>query len=178
MATRFAEDGLMAWRQGGQTKRVPIHPIVEPAILLIQPKYPHNVGNAVRVASCYGIGHVVMVGRRVPIDGQEHYRLPREERMRGYFDVQLYQLERLPLLAELFPNLQPVAVEMRPNSERLPDFEHRPNSVYVFGPEDGSLGGEVLKQCHRFVVVPTKHCLNLANAVATVLYDRTAKEIK
>jgi tRNA(Leu) C34 or U34 (ribose-2'-O)-methylase TrmL len=29
--------------------------------------------------------------------------------------------------------------------------------------------------CHRFVKIPTKHCLNLANAVATVLYDRHAK---
>jgi len=31
---------------------------------------------------------------------------------------------------------------------------------------------------HRFVVIPTRHCLNLATAVATVLYDRACKKIQ
>ena len=32
-----------------------------------------------------------------------------------------------------------------------------------------------LKNCHRFVVIPTKHCVNLAAAVYLVLYDRQMK---
>jgi hypothetical protein len=32
-----------------------------------------------------------------------------------------------------------------------------------------------LSHCHRFVVIPTRHCLNLATAVATVLWDREYK---
>jgi hypothetical protein len=32
-----------------------------------------------------------------------------------------------------------------------------------------------LTRCHRFVRIPTRHCLNLACAVGTVLYDRESK---
>ena len=35
----------------------------------------------------------------------------------------------------------------------------------------------ILRHCHRFVVIPTAHCMNLASAVSTVLYDRSAKRI-
>jgi hypothetical protein len=31
--------------------------------------------------------------------------------------------------------------------------------------------------CHRFVVIPTHHCLNLAAAVNVVLYDRRLKRM-
>lgn len=33
----------------------------------------------------------------------------------------------------------------------------------------------LLCHCHRFVVIPTRHCLNLVTAVATVLRDREVK---
>jgi hypothetical protein len=52
-----------------------------------------------------------------------------------------------------------------------------PHNVYVFGPEDGSLGRATLAQCHRFVVIPTRHGVNLSAAVYTVLYDRHAKRV-
>jgi hypothetical protein len=66
----------------------------------------------------------------------------------------------------------PVAVEVRKNSESLPHFEHPEQAVYVFGPEDGSLPSWVLGHCHRFLVVPGRHCLNLAGAATLVLYKR------
>jgi tRNA C32,U32 (ribose-2'-O)-methylase TrmJ len=47
---------------------------------------------------------------------------------------------------------------------------------YVFGPEDGSLSGKHLEHCHRFVVIPTRHCVNLSAAVYLILYDRMIKE--
>ena len=38
-----------------------------------------------------------------------------------------------------------------------------------------SVSKALLGHCHRFVVIPTRHCLNLATAVATVLWDREYK---
>jgi hypothetical protein len=35
----------------------------------------------------------------------------------------------------------------------------------------------VLARCHRFLVIPTRHCTNLSAAVYTVLYDRHAKRV-
>jgi tRNA C32,U32 (ribose-2'-O)-methylase TrmJ len=55
---------------------------------------------------------------------------------------------------------------------------HPEYALYVFGPEDGSLGRATLAQCHRFLVIPTRHCANLSATVYTVLYDRHAKRVQ
>jgi tRNA(Leu) C34 or U34 (ribose-2'-O)-methylase TrmL len=146
-----------------------------PAIVLVNPKFPHNVGAAVRAASCYGIEQVWFTGDRVQLAGERRYRLPREERMRGYQEVELRHYDQ-PF--DAFAAAVPVAVELRRNAESLIEFVHPENAVYVFGPEDGSLDRGVLGLCHRFVAIPTRHCTNLAAAVYTVLYDRHAKRVR
>ena len=107
-----------------------------PSVLLVNPKYPHNVGAALRACSCFDIKQLWWTGDRVTIDPVKGERLPREERMKGYRDVALCPHDR-PL--EHFPAAVPVAVEVRANSECLTVFEHPDEAVYVFGPEDGSI---------------------------------------
>ena len=149
---------------------------VAPAIALVNPKYPHNVGAAVRAASCYGLRQVWFTGDRVQLVGARGYRLPREERMRGYQEVELRHSDAF--FDAFGPDVVPVAVEVRPGSESLIDFEHPEKALYVFGAEDGSLLKPVLRLCHRFVIIPTRHCTNLSAAVYTVLYDRHAKRVR
>jgi tRNA(Leu) C34 or U34 (ribose-2'-O)-methylase TrmL len=149
---------------------------VAPAVALINPKFPRNVGAVVRAASCYGIKQVWFSGTRVSLEPYPGYRLPREERMRGYRDVGLQHSERI--FDAFGQDVVPVAIELRPGSESLIEFEHPENALYVFGPEDGSLSRSILGLCHRFVVIPTQHCTNLAAAVYTVLYDRHAKRVR
>jgi tRNA(Leu) C34 or U34 (ribose-2'-O)-methylase TrmL len=72
-------------------------------------------------------------------------------------------------------SVTPVAVELLPTAEPLMSFEHPEDALYVFGPEDGGLPKAVRLHCHRFVFIPTHHCLNLAAAVNVVLYDRRLK---
>jgi tRNA(Leu) C34 or U34 (ribose-2'-O)-methylase TrmL len=141
-----------------------------PAILLCNPKYSANVGAAVRAASCFGASQVWWTGNRVSLEVGE--RLPREERMKGYKDVEMRQFDR-PF--EHFPDAVPVAIELLPNTECLFDFVHPENAIYVFGPEDGSIDQTIRRFCHRFVAIPSKHCTNLAAAVYLVLYDRMKK---
>lgn len=144
-----------------------------PAIVLWNPKYPHNVGAALRAASCYGFKQVIYSGNRINEELEKRKRLPREERMKGYAEVELVNADR-PF--DLFSSkITTVAVEISAKAELLPQFEHPEEVVYVFGPEDGSLPPVALRHCHRHVIIPTAHCLNLATAVATVLYDRRAK---
>ncbi|MBI1186374.1 MAG: TrmH family RNA methyltransferase [Alphaproteobacteria bacterium] len=167
-------DNLDTFRSGRRarvTRPEGVRPAT-PAVVMIDPKYPHNVGAAVRAASCWGVRQIWYTGERVALDAHAGYRLPREERMRGYRDVDLFQYDA-PL--DVLAKATPVAVEVRPNSERLPDFEHPENAVYVFGPEDGSIPPGVLARCHRFVIVPTRHCLNLGAAINVILYDRCLK---
>ena len=143
-----------------------------PAIVLIDPKYAHNVGMVVRLASCYGLRQVWFTGERVALELLPSKRLPREERMKMYSDIEIINYD-YPF--EQFADAVPVAVEVREKSEPLHSFEHPRNAVYVFGPEDGSILKPNTNHCHRFVVIPTKHCLNLATAVATMLWDRQHK---
>lgn len=146
---------------------------ITPAVALVNPKYPHNVGAAVRAASCFGVKQVWFTGNRVSLEPNgKKYRLPREERMKGYKDVELRQFE---YIFDEFEGATPVAVEMRPNSENLVHFEHPKDALYVFGPEDGGIPQVILRHCHRFVVIPTHHCVNLSAAVYLILYDRHTK---
>lgn len=141
-----------------------------PGVLLVNPKWAANVGAAVRAASCFGAKQVWWTGHRVRLEEGE--RLPREERLKGYKDVELRQFD-YPF--EHFKGATPIAIELLPNSECLHDFEHPENAVYVFGPEDGSIDQVSRRHCHRFVKIPSKHCTNLAAAVYLVLYDRAYK---
>jgi tRNA(Leu) C34 or U34 (ribose-2'-O)-methylase TrmL len=167
---------LEIWRAGQRSGIGGIAPAA-PAIVLHMPKYPHNVGQVVRLASAYGISQVWYSGERIRAALGE--RLPREERMRRYEDVALINHpDPLARLSAAIPQACPVAVELRPGSESLVDFIHPDGDsppIYIFGPEDGSLPGPIVKRCHRFVVIPSFECLNLATSVATILYDRMAK---
>ena len=152
-----------------------------PAIIMFNPKYPHNVGAAVRACSCFDANLIIWTGDRVPhpedtqkdsISGIK-YRLPREERMKGYKHVKLVN-DEYPF-NRFNKEVTPVAVELRPNAEQLPHFVHPENPVYVFGPEDGSIPQIYLKHCQRFLVIPSPFCLNLAASIYVVLYDRISK---
>lgn len=144
-------------------------------VLLHNPKYPHNVGGAYRAASCFGAAEVWVQGIRVPLEPHEGYRLPREERMRAYRDEVLLKQVDQYIFDQLSPDITPVCVEVDPTAEQLHHFVHPEQALYVFGPEDGSLPSVIRRHCHRFVTIPSYHCLNLAGAVYTVLYDRVSK---
>lgn len=144
------------------------------SVVLINPKYPHNVGASLRACAAFNANQLYVTGNRAQweITGKGQ-RLPREERMRVYKDkVHLTRTER-PF--DFCDNLVPVAVEVDPTAEPLATFQHPANAVYVFGPEDGSIPKAARMFCHRFVIIPSDHCLNLAAAVSCVLMDRRIK---
>lgn len=145
------------------------------AIVLENPKFPHNVGAAIRACSCYGIEQLFWTGSRAleGIEKNGKYRIPREERMRGYKDVEIENTEK-PM--NRFPRgITIVAVELTAGAMPLTYFEHPLDAVYVFGPEDGSLSKGIKTVCHQFIFIPARHCLNLSAAVYTILYDRQLK---
>jgi tRNA(Leu) C34 or U34 (ribose-2'-O)-methylase TrmL len=146
-----------------------------PSIILTNPKYPHNVGATVRACSNFGAKVVLFTGQRVSLEpnNTNGYRLPREERMKDYQDIVLLN-DEYPF-NRFGAGVIPVAVEKRENAEPLTYFQHPKNAVYVFGPEDGSIPQVMMRHCQRFLVIVSKHCLNLAAAVNVVLADRITK---
>src|SRR6266496_1781591 len=85
-----------------------------PAVILINPKSPHNVGKALRAASIFGAKSLVWTGARV--DLSQYDRLPREERMKGFASVEFCVNDR-PF--DLFPEAIPVCVELLDSAECL-----------------------------------------------------------
>lgn len=154
-----------------------------PAVILENPKYADNVGKILRLCAAYGIKQLWWTGDRVNLaDYTGHKkRLPREERMKGYGKVQLLHYDR-PFDHFRRDRCTIYCVEVKKGSESLPWVDYRAGNyrrpVWVFGPEDGSVSQVARRFCHRFVQIPVMHCLNLATAAATVLYDWQYKEIK
>jgi len=157
-------------------------PAVEsPGVLLCNPKFSANVTKIYRLAACFGFSQVWHTGDRIGPDmGRgRRTRLPPEERMRGHGKVDLIRYDAaLELIAD--SGARVVGVEFSGSTQSLLDLEHeapadQPGTVYVFGPEDGRLCSEQLGRCQTVVQIPAYHCLNLATAVATIMWDRTYK---
>lgn len=142
------------------------------SIALVNPKFLRNVGEIVRAAACFGVERVVYSGLRVSLDDLS--RIPRELRHKSYSKV---KSENTNDVFRCGVVMTPVAVEFRPGFTSLVDFQHPEDAMYIFGPEDGSLGRQHLSRCHAFVQIPLAHCANLAAAVYMTLYDRMAKSM-
>lgn len=141
-------------------------------VALINPKFPHNVGAAIRAMSCFSDGgRLMFTGDRVKPETMK--RIPREERMKDYANIQWSKVEKPTLEV---PDSIPIGVELVPGAQRLETFQHPKNALYIFGPEDGSIPGGVRSACHQFVVIGSRHCLNLAAAVYLLLYDKAYKD--
>lgn len=141
-----------------------------PAIALVDPKYGHNVAAALRACAAFDAKQLWVSGHRAIDEWEARGRLPREERMKSYGDVEVCLAD---YFYDAFPaDVTPVAIEVMKHAEPLTTFQHPEKALYVFGPEDGGLGKVHLQHCHRFVIIPSDHCLNLATAVTLVLGHR------
>ena len=158
------------WKEANEMSDVSVYMRGFSCVGLYRPKTAENVGGVLRAAHCYGVSSVILDGARnrdlrhctntpsahthmpVTITGDMMQHIP--------FDVQL------------------VAVDLVPGAISLPSFQHPKRAFYVFGPEDGTLGGEIVSRAQHIVYVPTRNCMNLAACVNVVLYDRMAKSLR
>lgn len=158
-------------------------------IVCENPKYVENLGGVIRAAACFEAERVLWTGTRIPHELNSHERRVvkktsgghakvrhlRQFRMKDYVEVDYHHNERP--FDELFTSTSapiPICVEFD-GSENLADFTHPNHAIYVFGPEDGSVGWQLRRLCHRFVRIPSKFCLNLAASVNVILADRAMK---
>ncbi len=138
------------------------------SIGLVNPKNAVNVASILRAAGCYGVSSVFYTGQR--------YRFAKDFNA----DTKAFHKVIPTVGVENLKDVRPegakvVAIELVEGAIPLPAFNHPENAFYVFGPEDGSLGEDVLSWCDDVVYVPTYSCMNLAATANVVLYDRLAK---
>lgn len=144
------------------------------AILLENPKFEANVAQVYRTAANFLIPQVIVSGFRL---NEEIKRIPREFRYKEYKNTQLIWSNNLYKLIKE-SNIEPVIIELLPNTQDLKDFEHPPNACYIFGPEDGNISSKIRSLGKHFVKIDTAFCLNLSIAVGITLYDKELKGYK
>jgi len=150
------------------------------AIVLMEPKYPENIGAAARCALNMGISRLIVVHTEVP-DREKMLKMA-THKAAHLIDA----LQRHTNLAEaLAPFSHVVGTTARQGRKRriensprymldtiLPLLESN-RVALLFGPEHRGLTNEDLKYCQTTVTIPTADfsSLNLAQAVAILCYE-------
>ena len=138
------------------------------SIGLVNPKNPVNVASILRAAGCYGVASVFYTGQR--------YRFAKDFNADTKAFHKVIPTVGVESLRDVVPEgASVVAVELVEGAQPLPTFEHPENAFYILGPEDGSVGEDVLSWCDHVVYVPTYSCMNLAATANVLLYDRLSK---
>ena len=134
---------------------------------LYKPKSRVNVGSALRAVHCYGAASMMVEGARGDVvkGGANVFSTQKH--------TPLFMVDDL-IKSRPF-DTQVVVVDLIPGATPLHEFEHPERAMYIFGPEDGTLGKRHTDLAQHVVYVPTKGCMNLAATVNVVLYDRAAK---
>jgi tRNA(Leu) C34 or U34 (ribose-2'-O)-methylase TrmL len=135
------------------------------AVGLHNPKNKANVGGVLRASFCFWAAHVSNTGIR--------YRVQSTDTADAYRHLPLLQVDDLHTVIPY--DCIPVAIERKREAVPLPDYEHPERAFYIFGPEDGDLGPDILAWCRDLVYIPSHHSINLAAVVNVVLYDRMSK---
>ena len=129
-------------------------------------KRTYNFGALVRTARVFGADFVFSVGHRNPAETSS---------VKAELTIPVFHFETLSLCVASIPaNARLVCVELAPGAVDIRIYEHPARAVYLLGPEDGALPGDILRQ-HDTVILPGAHPLNVAMAATVVLYDRLFK---
>ncbi len=128
---------------------------------------PMNLGAILRTAHAFGASFVFTLAA--------HHRARevfKADTSRTFEHVPYYDWPDLDAV-RLPHGCQLVGVELAEDAVELPVFRHPTAAAYVFGRERGSLTPELQARCDFMVQIPTKFCVNVSQAVAITLYDRT-----
>ena len=150
------------------------------AIVLMEPKYPENIGAAARCAMNMGISQLIIVRQEEP---------DREKMLKMATHKAAHLIDSLQHFQELKQALTPFSyvVGTTARQGRKRHIENSPRFIFdsllpmlqdnqvalLFGPEHRGLTNEDLKYCQMTVTIPTADfsSLNLAQAVAILCYE-------
>ena len=142
------------------------------SIGLMNPKSPENVSSVMRAAGNFHVDSVFYTGDRYPRAVLLNPDIPKMSR-KVSLGIPLSGVDCL--IKNIPESMKIICVEFAVNAVPLPEYQHPLDAFYIFGPEDGTLGQDVIDKADAVVYVPTNGCMNLAATVNVVLYDRLSK---
>jgi tRNA/rRNA methyltransferase len=148
----------------------------KPAIVLVSPKGPDNVGSVARAMKNFGLGDLRIVAPRCRLADAHKMAVHAFELVEGAMVTQTL----LEAIGDVEFVVGTTARERRDHQvprtprELMPAILEHPSSAIVFGREEHGLFNEELDLCHAFIRIPTDAAydsLNLAQAVQVVVYE-------
>ena len=162
----------------------PINPLendTHVTIALTNPKTPTNVGAVMRAAGCYQAEQVIYTGNRYKQAAKYNQQVLKTDTFNTQDKIPLLSVESFIDVKDVLQSIPATAkiicVDLVEGAIPLPHFEHPPEAIYIFGPEDSSIKQDVIDIADDVVYVPTIGCMNLAATVNVLLYDRLAKSV-
>jgi tRNA(Leu) C34 or U34 (ribose-2'-O)-methylase TrmL len=134
------------------------------AIGLYAPIDEKNVGSAMRAVAVYEAAFLAITGKTKTgaTDTGSYYK-----------HIPFFRVDNLK---DIIPyDCVPIAVDLVDGAQNIITYQHPERAFYIFGPENGTLGNNVLSWCRDKIQIPKRWCMNLAATVNVVLYDRMVK---
>ncbi len=126
---------------------------------------PLNLGALFRTAHAFGASFLFTI--------EAHHRIQEEfsDTSKSVGHLPYYQWDGVADMA-LPADCQLVAAELTDAAVDLPSFTHPSKACYVLGRERGEVSAELMARADHVVRIPTKFCINVAQAGALIMYDR------
>ena len=134
---------------------------------IYEAKESTNIGTLWRSAYNFGADYIFTIGAR--------YKKQRTNTTESQRHIPLFHYEDWDDFIKHTPKeADIVCIEQVDGAEKLPNFVHPEQAVYVLGAEDYGIPIELMKG-HRKVEFDTPICLNVAVAGSIIMYDRINK---
>ena len=162
------------------SEQQPITTLPGSGIILVNPKYPENIGASARIACNFGIEQLIVVAKEQP-DQERMLKMATHKAADLIHNLQIF--DNTPAAAEPYHFI--VGTTARQGKHRI--LEQTPHEVMtelaplvsgsrvalMFGPENSGLTNEDLDLCQFTSTIPTADfsSLNLAQAVAIHCYE-------
>ncbi len=150
------------------------------AVVLVEPRYPGNVGSVARVMANFGLNTLILV-RPCPVDHPEARRMALDALpiLRGAI---IHESLEAALAGYRFAaattcrggKLRREAHDPRTLAAAVLGMSPENRAALVFGPEDRGLNNQELTLCRAVATIPSSSefaSLNLSHAVAVILWE-------
>ena len=131
-------------------------------------KNKENIGTLWRSAFVFGASFIFTIGRR--------YNYQCSDTVKAWRSIPLYNYENTDTFYRHMPkDCRLIGVEIVEGAININNFVHPERTIYLLGAEDSGLPQKMLNMCHGIVVLPGKHCLNVATVGSIIMFDRITK---
>ena len=149
---------------------------MKPAIVLVSPKGPDNIGSVARAMKNFGLSDLRIVAPRCQLIDAQKMAVHAFELIEqaSLYNTLLEAVGEIEFVVGTTARERKDYTQIMTPREIAPRFTHPVSSAVVFGREEHGLFNDELDLCHALISIPTEGeypVLNLAQAVQVIVYE-------